>query len=148
MPFSRRSWISGVAPFWAENVYVAPSGPQSGLVTSHITVIFVSFRRGSRPETSMDATSSRSQPLPFSSLPSLSRKRTPRARAQPMPPSLVALPPIAIERSRKPLSKASLIIWPVPYVDVYSGLRSSLGSSGRPDAAAISITARLLSSMP
>ena len=62
----------------------------------------------------MALTFSRSSPRPSSARPPASRKRTPSARAQPMPPSLVALPPMAMEMSVKPVSRAWRISSPVP----------------------------------
>ena len=62
-------------------------------------------------------------------------------RLNPMPPSLVALPPIATTISWQPSSKAASISSPVPYVDACMGFLSSSFSRGSPEAAAISSTA-------
>ena len=56
----------------------------------------------------------------------------------PTPASLVALPPIPTKNLRQPRAIASMIISPVPSVEVAQGLRSSTVSSGKPLAAAIS----------
>ena len=114
MPPSRISRISGVPPFCLPKVKVAPSGPVRGFVTSHITVNLAWDTAGWRPPTSISATFVRSSPLPSSSWPWASRNRTPRARMAPMPPSLVALPPMAMDIFLYPLSRASLISSPVP----------------------------------
>ncbi len=142
IPCSRRSSVLSVPPFWAPKVRVAPSGPVSGFLTSHITVKRAPRIRGQMPVSSIPATLSRSFPLPESSFPSLSRKRIPNARMAPMPPSFVALPPIAMVIRRYPRSRASRIICPVPKEVVSRGSRSSGRKSGRPEAAAISIRAR------
>ena len=60
---------------------------------------------------------------------------------KPMPPSLVAEPPMPIVMSREPASRAALSSSPVPYEVVSSGSLFSSGMSVRPEADAISITA-------
>ena len=65
--------------------------------------------------------SPRLDPLGIISLLFLSKKVTPNAANIPNPRSLVLLPPIPIKISLTPLSNASLISIPVPYVDVYNG---------------------------
>src|SRR5258708_4975521 len=59
----------------------------------------------------------------------------------PAPPSLVALPPIPIIKCVRPSSSAARISSPTPYVVAMRGSRCSAGTSGRPELAAISITA-------
>jgi ATP-binding cassette subfamily B multidrug efflux pump len=68
-------------------------------------------------------------------------KDAPSAINAPAPPSLVAEPPIPIIIFLQPLSKASFINCPVPYVVVNNGFLSSAFKSGKPDACAISIIA-------
>ena len=129
-------------------MYVAPFSPHRGLVTSHITVNVQSSVLGSSPDASIPRIRIRSSPHPFSSCPCSSRKRTPSALIQPIPPSLVAEPPMAIEISRNPWSSASRINSPVPNVVVFRGSRCFSGIRVRPDADAISMTALLSSSFP
>lgn len=59
----------------------------------------------------------------------------------PAPPSLVALPPIPMMKRRAPASSAARISSPTPAVLACSGARCAGGTSARPLAAAISITA-------
>ena len=59
----------------------------------------------------------------------------------PIPPSLVALPPIPIIKSRQPFEMASFINSPNPKVVVCIGFFSSPETSVMPEASAISITA-------
>ncbi len=63
----------------------------------------------------------------------------------PLPPSLVALPPMARITRRAPASSAAEINWPVPSVLVTQASRCARVSSCRPLAMAISMIAVLLS---
>ena len=67
----------------------------------------------------------------------------PSALRQPVPPSFVAEPPIAIDISLHPRPNASRISWPVPYVEAASGSRSFSSTRVSPEASAISMTAVL-----
>ena len=90
-------------------------------------------------------TSSRSPPAMRSRIgaPPKLRKRTPSACARPAPASLVAEPPMPRMISVTPRLIASAMSSPVPKVVATSGSRCSLGTSGRPEASAISMTAVL-----
>ena len=59
----------------------------------------------------------------------------------PRPQSFVALPPMPMMKSRQPRSAAARMSSPRPYVVVWSGLRPSGGTIGRPAASAISMMA-------
>jgi hypothetical protein len=65
----------------------------------------------------------------------------PQACAAPIPPSIVALPPMPRMMRLAPKSAAARMSSPVPYVVVRVGSRCSGESSAIPLAAAISITA-------
>ena len=131
----------GSAPFWGPNTRLAPPGPQRGLVTSQAARKRHRSSPGSTRPVSIKH-SSRSPAAPSgTAFLSLSKKSQPSACSIPMPPSLVALPPMPIINSVQPLSTASRIISPTPRVVVRKGVLSSFGTRGRPAAAAISITA-------
>ena len=85
----------------------------------------------------MQATLLSPQPIGGTSSPVLSVKRAPSAVRQPIPPSVVALPPAPTRILRQPASSAARISSPTPKVVVYIGL-ASFPASGRPAAAAIS----------
>ena len=145
MPSSRKAMLSGVAPFCGPKTAAAPSGPQNGVSTSHAIVNSASL--------CIDGASI--LPIlpilpphkPAICLPSVSKKRNPSASSIPAPASLVALPPMPIKNLLHPFSSASRIISPVPYVDVFSGFRSSGARRGNPDALDISMTAVFLPSI-
>ncbi len=75
------------------------------------------------------------------SRPSSSVSLRPSACSIPAPQSFEELPPSPMIKSRQPLSRASVIICPTPYVVVYIGLREDGSISVRPQADAISIMA-------
>ena len=122
-------------------MYVAPFLPVRGLSTSHITVIFASKTSLRKPDKSILRTKASSRPQPESSLPSASRNLTPRAAAAPIPPSLVAEPPIPIKIFLIPSFNAEAISSPVPLLVAASGSNAFSSINASPDAFAISITA-------
>ena len=148
MPASSSSTWAGLAPFCGADTRVAPRAPCSGLSTSHITRNRALATRASNSCRSMRVTRPKSPPTPSSSTPPTSRKRAPNARMHPMPPSFVADPPMPSVISRMPIESASRMSSPVPKVLTSAGLRDSGGTSGNPEAAAISMMARLPSSSP
>src|SRR6266516_981943 len=121
----------------------APLGPHNGLSTSQATCTTVSRRRGSSVSLTMRASRASAAPPGGNSCPCSSSRCAPSACAMPAPPSLVALPPIPMRSRRQPRSTALRINSPVPQVVVIRGSRRSGGTSGSPEAAAISITAVL-----
>ncbi len=135
------STISGVAPFCGPKIRAAPIGPVSGLRTSQSTSMGRPRRSGRSPERSMRSSCASGPPPGAICRPVASSRRTPSAAAMPAPPSTVALPPTPMTNRRAPASTAAAIRSPVPAVEASSGLRSAGASSGRPEAAAISITA-------
>ena len=135
------SAICASAPFCGANTYAAPFGPYRGFVTSHAMINSDPFTPHITSDSSMWRMSLRSLPRPSRALPFSSRKRNPRARSRPAPPSFVALPPMPTMNFLHPFRSASAMSSPVPNVVVSIGLRSSGLSSVSPLASAISITA-------
>src|SRR5439155_1085444 len=79
--------ISGLAPFCGPYTSEAPSGPQSGFVTSAAATTFVSPSLGSRHDTSIRSRAGSAAPPGRRSLPAASRNRAPSAATMPQPPS-------------------------------------------------------------
>jgi hypothetical protein len=106
--------MAGVAPFCGPNTAAAPRTPHRGLSTSQATVISVSARRGSSPDKSIVFNLPNAPPPGANSERSVARNFAPSAWAMPVPPSLVALPPMPMMMRRRPASKAARISSPVP----------------------------------
>ena len=100
-----------------------------------------SVRAGWTLEQSIEDIRPKASPHPFRMFPAESMNLYPNASNIPVPASFVALPPMHIMNLRHPLSNASAISWPVPYVDVRRGSLSSEARRVSPLALAISMTA-------
>ena len=81
----------------------------------------------------------RFSPVGFKIYPFESKKEYPRADAQPIPPSVVAEPPIKRFTFELPFYMESKISWPVPNVLVSIGFLYDYEIRDNPDALAISI---------
>ena len=140
-PASSVATCCASAPFCGANTAAAPSVPVRGLVTSHANTIGM-FRTSSGTSVSSMRASRGSAPPPSgNSQSSASRKRWPSARARPVPPSVVALPPNPSTMRSAPASIAARISSPVPKVDAANGSRSAGEMRSMPLAAANSTTA-------
>ena len=140
-PRSRRSTCVVVAPFCGANTWAAPSEPVNGLVTSQARIIGMFFTESGTSESSIFAKSARVPPPSGIAWSVESRKRNPSARANPVPPSVVALPPNPSTMRSAPASIAARISKPVPNVEVVSALRSAGEIRSSPLAEANSTTA-------
>jgi len=76
-------------------------------------------------------------PIGYNFLSFWSKNVYPKALATPIPPSLVADPPINKFTLECPLFKLSKINYPVPYVDVNNGFLYYLLKRPKPEARAI-----------
>ena len=113
----------------------------SGLSTSQATTTSVSRSRGSSWRRSTTARSVRATPPGRSGRSAAVRKRAPRAAASPVPPSVVALPPMPRTTRCTRSSSAAATSSPVPQVDACRGSGRPPGSWASPDAVASSTTA-------
>lgn len=98
-------------------------------------------RRVSRPVTSTRASWVSAAPPGGSGSSLPSRKRAPSAEAMPVPPSVVALPPMQSTRRSTSASRAAATSSPVPRVLAQRGSALPPGSNARPEAAASSTNA-------
>ena len=109
---------SGEAPFCGPNTALLPLVPQSGFVTSQAMRNRHCVKSGSAWAVWISARLPRPMAPGITWVPLVSSKEKPSACSMPAPPSLVALPPIPIIKSRQPFWIASKMSCPVPYVEV------------------------------
>ena len=143
---SNSSTCFGVAPFCGANTLADPRCPHNGLSTSQAIWNVHSLSLSSKFSKSIVSKSI--IPIgPFEiSIPFLSKNRAPKLLSIPIPPSVVAEPPIPMINSLIFLSKASLIISPTPKVVAFIGSKLSFISVSPLDSL-ISIIASLSSTI-
>ena len=113
-PESSSATCCASAPFCGANTAAAPFGPVSGLVTSHARMMGTLHTSSGTSVPSIRASRCSAPPPSGNSRSRSSRKRYPSARARPLPPSVVALPPKPSTIRIAPASIAAWINSPVP----------------------------------